>query len=75
VADVGVRLVHDLAIGVDPAGADAWWWQDLLALDARVGAPPDFFSPTGQDWGLPPFRPWALRDAGYRPWRSWSAPP
>jgi 4-alpha-glucanotransferase len=67
VADVGVRLVHDLAIGVDPAGADAWWWQDLLALDARVGAPPDFFSPTGQDWGLPPFRPWALRDVGYRP--------
>jgi 4-alpha-glucanotransferase len=67
VAAEGVRLIQDLAIGADPAGADSWWWQDLLALDARVGAPPDFFAPDGQDWGLPPFRPWALRDAGYRP--------
>ena len=67
-------LLHDLAIGVDPDGADAWTYQDLLALDARVGAPPDEFNPGGQDWGLPPFIPWKLREAGYRPlaelWRS-----
>jgi 4-alpha-glucanotransferase len=63
----GVRLVQDLAVGADPDGADAWAWQDLLALDARIGAPPDHFAPDGQDWGLPPFVPWRLRDAGYRP--------
>jgi 4-alpha-glucanotransferase len=67
VVDEGVRLVHDLAIGADPAGFDAWWWQDLLMTGARVGAPPDAFAAGGQDWGLPPFRPWALRDAGYQP--------
>ena len=63
----GVRLVQDLAIGVDPDGADAWLLQDLLALEVRVGAPPDDFARDGQDWGLPPFIPWRLRDAGYRP--------
>ena len=63
----GVRILADLAIGVDPAGADAWQLQDLLALDVSIGAPPDDFSTTGQRWGLPPFVPWRLRAAGYRP--------
>jgi len=59
--------VHDLAIGVDAGGADTWMWQDAYALGARVGAPPDDFNTQGQDWGLPPFDPWRLRDAGYEP--------
>jgi 4-alpha-glucanotransferase len=63
----GVRLIQDLAIGVDPDGADAWVLQDLLALGTSVGAPPDDFARDGQSWGLPPFIPWRLRDAGYRP--------
>jgi 4-alpha-glucanotransferase len=67
-------LLNDLAIGVDPDGAEAWAHQDLLALDVRVGAPPDRFNAEGQDWGLPPFIPWKLRDAGYEPlaelWRA-----
>lgn len=67
-ANVGrVRLLQDLAIGADPDGADAWVLQDLLALDVSIGAPPDDFEPNGQRWGLPPFIPWRLRDAGYRP--------
>ena len=32
-----------------------------------VGAPPDRFNKAGQDWGLPPFIPHRLRQAGYRP--------
>lgn len=60
-------LVHDLAVGFDPGGADAWAWQDVLALDMRVGAPPDEFNTEGQDWGLPPFVPWKLRAEGYAP--------
>src|SRR5207248_7836209 len=62
-----IGLVHDLAIGVDPAGADAWLWQDAFALSVRVGAPPDEFNSAGQDWGLPPFNPWTLRLALYEP--------
>jgi 4-alpha-glucanotransferase len=60
-------FVHDLAIGADPDGADAWVWQDTLASGVRVGAPADEFNADGQDWGLPPFIPWRLRAAGYEP--------
>jgi 4-alpha-glucanotransferase len=63
----GCQLVGDLAVGFDPGGADAWMWQDLLALDAHVGAPPDGFNVEGQDWGLPPFVPWKLRAAHFDP--------
>jgi 4-alpha-glucanotransferase len=66
-ASESVGLVHDLAIGVDAGGADAWLWQDSFALGVRVGAPPDEFNTLGQDWGLPPFDPWRLRLAGYEP--------
>ncbi len=63
----GVGVMHDLAVGVDPGGADAWLWQDVFALDMAVGAPPDEFNTRGQDWGLPPFDPWRLRAAAYGP--------
>src|SRR5690606_3091066 len=66
-AETGVGLVHDLAVGADPGGADGWRWQDLLAPAVRVGAPPDEFAPDGQDWGLPPFTPHRLRSAAYEP--------
>lgn len=62
-----VPIIGDLAIGVDPGGADAWCWQHLLALDMNVGAPPDEFNTSGQDWGLPPFVPHQLRASGYEP--------
>ena len=62
-----IGLVQDLAIGADAGGADAWRWQDVTALGVRVGAPPDEFNVDGQNWALPPFDPWKLRSAGYRP--------
>jgi 4-alpha-glucanotransferase len=63
----GVDLIADLPIGFDPAGFDAWAWQRQLALAVAVGAPPDPFNLAGQDWGLPPFVPNRLREAGYAP--------
>lgn len=62
-----IGLVNDLAIGVDPQGADAWLWQDVFARGLKVGAPPDEFSAHGQDWGVPPFDPWKLRESEYEP--------
>ena len=53
----GVAIIGDLAVGFDPHGADAWEYQDVLALDARIGAPPDPFNTAGQDWGIPGFVP------------------
>lgn len=66
-AAAAVPLMRDLPIGVDPAGADAWEWQDLLADGISVGAPPDDLGPDGQDWGVPAFVPHRLRGAAYRP--------
>lgn len=66
-ATAGFTVIQDLPIGFDPDGADAWSWQDLLAQDVSVGAPPDALNGDGQDWALPPFVPWKLREAGYRP--------
>lgn len=67
-ARAGSALMADLPVGFDPNGSDAWCNQDLLALDCKIGAPPDEFNQQGQDWGLPPFVPWKLRQAGYAPW-------
>ena len=33
-----------------------WARADEFRLDVSVGVPPDAFSPTGQDWGLPAYR-------------------
>ena len=68
-AGMAVGIVHDLAVGVDPAGADAWLLPGDLATGATVGAPPDPFSQLGQDWGFPPFRPGRLAETAYRPFR------
>jgi 4-alpha-glucanotransferase len=62
-----IPVMQDLPIGVDPGGADAWAWQDLLADGASVGAPSDLYNQRGQDWGLPPFIPHRLRGAAYEP--------
>ncbi|MFI0778251.1 4-alpha-glucanotransferase [Streptomyces sp. NPDC021212] len=68
-AGMGIGLVHDLAVGVHPSGADAWALQDVFASGMSIGAPPDAFNSRGQDWGLPPWRPDALAATGYAPYR------
>jgi 4-alpha-glucanotransferase len=60
-------IIHDLAVGVHPGGADAWSHRELLASGFSVGAPPDGFNQLGQDWAEPPWNPRALAATGYRP--------
>jgi 4-alpha-glucanotransferase len=52
----GVALFGDLPFMVSIDSADVWAHQDEFRLDASVGVPPDAFSPSGQDWGLPVYR-------------------
>ncbi|MDF3291242.1 4-alpha-glucanotransferase [Streptomyces silvisoli] len=68
-AGMAPGIVHDLAVGVHPSGADAWALRDALAPGMSIGAPPDAFNPHGQDWALPPWRPDALAATGYAPYR------
>ncbi|OBH01589.1 4-alpha-glucanotransferase [Mycobacterium sp. E3247] len=64
-AGMALGVLHDLPVGVDANGADAWALADVLAAGVSVGAPPDNFTPRGQDWGLPPWRPDRLAATGY----------
>jgi (1->4)-alpha-D-glucan 1-alpha-D-glucosylmutase len=64
---LGVGVCADLAISADRGGAEAWANQSLYAAGVGIGAPPDDFTPPGQDWGLPAMVPRRLRDARYAP--------
>jgi 4-alpha-glucanotransferase len=68
-AGMPIGVIHDLAVGVDPGGADAWLFQGVLAAGVTVGAPPDEFNQRGQDWGQPPWHPGRLAAARYEPYR------
>ncbi|GAB1694261.1 4-alpha-glucanotransferase [Krasilnikovia sp. M28-CT-15] len=68
-AGMPVGIVHDLAVGIDPGGADAWLLQDVLADGVHAGAPPDAFNQLGQDWGLAAWRPDRLVETGYAAYR------
>jgi 4-alpha-glucanotransferase len=63
----GVALFGDLPFMVDGDSADVWSRQDQFRLDVSVGAPPDAFSATGQDWGMPLYN-WDAMAAGEFLW-------
>ena len=68
-AGMPIGLIADLAVGTDGAGSHAWSRQAEILPDLSVGAPPDIFSPLGQDWGLTAFSPLAMRAAGFGAFR------
>jgi 4-alpha-glucanotransferase len=68
-AGMAVGIIHDLAVGVHPDGADAWAMAEVLAQGVTVGAPPDAFNQQGQDWNQPPLRPDRLEQIAYEPFR------
>jgi 4-alpha-glucanotransferase len=61
-----IGLYRDLAVGADPNGAEIWSNASAVVQGASVGAPPDIYNAAGQNWGLPPFHPLALRAEAYR---------
>ncbi|MBV9613722.1 MAG: 4-alpha-glucanotransferase, partial [Acidobacteriaceae bacterium] len=68
-AGMAIGLYHDLAVATDSCGSDLWAHRELYVNGCRVGAPPDDFSPNGQDWAFPPPNTLAHRDDGYRLYR------
>ena len=51
-----VRVFGDLPFMISANSPDVWARQPEFRFDATIGVPPDAFSETGQDWGLPPWR-------------------
>lgn len=66
--DAGMRhgLYLDLAVGTHPRGAERWADSELYPDGVTLGAPPDAFSPTGQDWGISPLQPRQLAATGFQ---------
>ena len=63
---LAIGLYHDLALATDRFGADLWAHRPFYVGGCRVGAPPDDFSPNGQDWSFPPPNSDAHYADGYR---------
>jgi 4-alpha-glucanotransferase len=61
-----IGLLHDLALGTDPWGADSWAWREYTIPGIKVGAPPDDFSPLGQNWGFFPPNEERYHQGGYQ---------
>ncbi|KAE8763233.1 4-alpha-glucanotransferase [Georgenia thermotolerans] len=66
---MGLGVMHDLAVGVHPDGADSWSLREVFAQGIGVGAPPDMYNQQGQNWHQPPWRPDALARTAYAPLR------
>ena len=70
----GIRLIGDVPLFVAHQSADVWAHPELFKLDAAgnptvvAGVPPDYFSTTGQVWGVPVYRWDTLEGQNYRWW-------
>jgi 4-alpha-glucanotransferase len=64
---LGIGLYIDMAVGVDPGGADAWAGQGNLLNGLSIGAPPDPLNTMGQDWGVTTYNPHRLAACDYAP--------
>ncbi len=62
-----IGLIADLAVGMESGGSQAWSCQAESLVGLTVGAPPDFFNPKGQSWGLTTFSPLALQTSAFAP--------
>jgi 4-alpha-glucanotransferase len=73
-ASKGIQLIGDIPLFVAHHSADVWAHPELFKLDADgnptvvAGVPPDYFSKTGQLWGLPVYRWEALQAQNYCWW-------
>ncbi len=64
-AGMAIGLITDLAVGTDGGGSHCWARPQETLLGLTVGAPPDMFQRSGQNWGLAAFSPRGLVSCGF----------
>ncbi|MDR2419422.1 MAG: 4-alpha-glucanotransferase [Treponema sp.] len=65
----GILLEGDLPILINDDSCDAWAHPEYFHLELSAGAPPDMYSPSGQNWGFPIYNWDALEKENYVWWR------
>jgi len=66
----GISFKGDLPIGVSADSAEAYWHPELFNLDSSTGAPPDYFSTDGQNWGFPTYNWDEMAKDDYAWWKA-----
>lgn len=67
---LNVSMKGDLPIGIYRYSVEAWTEPELYGMDFQAGAPPDQFTQLGQNWGFPTYNWEAMKNDGYRWWKS-----
>ncbi len=65
----GIALKGDIPIGIARCSVEAWQYPHLFNFSQSAGAPPDFFSCTGQNWGFPTYNWEQMSRDNYAWWR------
>ncbi|MCB1190353.1 MAG: 4-alpha-glucanotransferase [Leptospiraceae bacterium] len=65
----GIYLLGDMPILTSENSADIWSKTYLFNLELKAGAPPDYFSKDGQNWGFPIINWDAMKTENYKWWR------
>ena len=65
----GIVLKGDIPIGIYRYGCDAWVAPELLHMNWQAGAPPDDFTPIGQNWGFPTYNWKKMHEDGFAWWK------
>ncbi len=66
----GISFKGDLPIGISGDSAEAYWHPNLFNLDSSTGAPPDYFSKDGQNWGFPTYNWEEMAKDNYAWWKA-----
>jgi 4-alpha-glucanotransferase len=69
IANAKIILKGDLPILMNEDSCDVWAHGELFIQDLSAGAPPDMYSPEGQNWGFPIYNWEAQEKDNYAWWR------
>ncbi|MDR0662575.1 MAG: 4-alpha-glucanotransferase [Spirochaetaceae bacterium] len=70
IADMGIILKGDLPILMNLDSCDVWAHPKYFHLNFSAGAPPDMYSPDGQNWGFPIYNWVEQAKDNYSWWRA-----
>ena len=69
ITEAGILLEGDLPILMNEDSCDVWAHPEIFNRELSAGAPPDMFSPEGQNWGFPIYNWEAQEKDDFAWWR------